>query len=239
MDGTRHLAKRASLARFLTPLAVAAIAIGAFIIAFPTAKAMVHAQRQSGEIAAYDQCVAQMEPAAIREAFDEAISYNDSLVDNAARYNLSAEERAAYQAALDPVETGVMGYVSIPSLELTLPIYHGTSDKEMQKGARHVEGTALPVGQPSTHAAVTAHRGEPGASYFKDLDQLVEGDTFSITVLDQTATYRVDRIIVVEPDDVGSLGCEEDIAYCTLITCTPYGVNSHRLLVRGHCVGIE
>lgn len=239
MPSTQHPAKRLPPARILTLLAVAAIAVGVFLMAYPTATALVHARSQSGAIADYDQSVAQMQPSEIQAAFDEAVAYNDGLADNAARYDLSTEERTAYQKALDPAESGVMGYVDIPSLELTLPIYHGTSDEEMQKGACHVEGTALPVGQPSTHAAVTAHRGEPGASYFKDLDRLAEGDTFSVTVLGQTTTYEVDRIIVVLPDDVGSLGREEGVAYCTLITCTPYGVNSHRLLVRGHSVGVE
>lgn len=223
----------------LTPLAILLIAGGVFLLTFPTMASLVHAQGQQGEIARYDQKVAQMGEDEIQKAYDEAVSYNDHYSRSAVLYDLPAEERSIYQAALDPAGTGVMGYVRIPSLGLELPIYHGTSDVVMRKGACHVEGTALPVGEPSTHAAVTAHRGEPGASYFKDLDRLAEGDTFSITVLDRTAIYEVDRIVVVEPDDVGNLGCEEGVALCTLITCTPYGVNSHRLLVRGRCTGVE
>ena len=129
-----------------------------------------------------------------------------------------------------------MGYIEIPSIDVMLPIYHGTSEEVLQTAIGHIEGSSLPIGGPSTHCVISGHRGLPSARLFTDIDQLSEGDTFTLLVLDETLTYEVDQIRIVEPDDTSLLTIEEGQDLCTLVTCTPYGVNSHRLLVRGHRV---
>ena len=129
-----------------------------------------------------------------------------------------------------------MGYIEIPTIKLSLPIYHGTEDSVLQIAVGHLDWTSLPAGGESTHCVLSGHRGLPSAKLFTNLDQLVEGDTFVIRVLDEVLTYEVDRILIVEPDDVSALQIEPGKDLCTLVTCTPYGINSHRLLVRGHRV---
>jgi len=146
-------------------------------------------------------------------------------------------ERAEYEKLLDISGNGIIGYIDIPVIDCTLPIYHGTDDAVLQIAAGHIEGTSLLVGGESTHCVISGHRGLPRAQLFSKLDKLVVGDTFMLQVLDQTLTYEVDRILIVAPDNIDALGIEEGKDYCTLVTCTPYGVNSHRLLVRGHRVG--
>ncbi|HGL8785829.1 TPA: class C sortase, partial [Streptococcus suis] len=139
-----------------------------------------------------------------------------------------------YDSILNITDTGIMGYVEIPKLQTTLPIYHGTDDAVLQVAVGHLAGTSLPIGGQGSHAAISGHRGLPSAKLFSDLDQLVIGDTFMIQVLDNTLTYEIDKIITVTPDDVSPLMIDPNEDFVTLVTCTPYGVNSHRLLVRGH-----
>ena len=127
-----------------------------------------------------------------------------------------------------------MGYIEIPEIKVSLPVYHGIDEGVLQIAVGHLPETSLPVGGKGTHCVISGHRGLPSAKLFTDLDQLVEGDIFMMHVLDETLTYEVDRILIVEPEDVSGLEAEEGMDYCTLVTCTPYGVNSHRLLVRGH-----
>ena len=231
-----HAPVRTFVMRLFVLLAVGSVVGGIVILLTPTALTLFHHYEQAGEIATYNEAVAQMDDSAIQAAIDKAAAFNASLPSNTVLFTMEGEDAVAYNESLDPAGTGVMGYVRIPKLDLSLPIYHGTSSAMMLKGACHVEGTALPTGEPSTHAAITAHRGEPGASYFKDLDQLTDEDTFEVTVLNTTTVYQVDQIVVVEPDDLKALESEQGTAFCTLITCTPYQVNSHRLLVRGRCV---
>ena len=133
-------------------------------------------------------------------------------------------------------DSGIMGYIDIPKIRVTLPIYHGTDETILQIAIGHIAGTSLPVGGASTHCVVSGHRGLPSARLFTDIDKLVEGDTFTMTVLNRTVTYEVDQIRIVEPTDLSNLQIEEGKDYCTLVTCTPYGINTHRLLVRGHRV---
>ena len=140
---------------------------------------------------------------------------------------------SGYEDALDVSGTGVMGYVTIGKLGIKLPIYHGTSPEVLQIAAGHLEGSSLPVGGSGTHSVISAHRGLPSSRLFTDLDQMKKRDTFTITVLNRQLTYQVDQILVVEPDETDALQIEPDRDYCTLMTCTPYGINSHRLLVRG------
>ena len=149
-------------------------------------------------------------------------------------WNLTEEEKAEYESVLNVDRSGVMGYIKIPKIDVMLPVYHGTEENVLQSSIGHLEGSSLPVGGESTHCLLSGHRGLPSARLFTDLDQLREGDTFTITVLNDTLTYEVDHIWIVEPEDLSHLQIEEGRDLCTLITCTPYGINTHRLLVRGH-----
>ncbi|HGA1334718.1 TPA: class C sortase, partial [Streptococcus suis] len=148
--------------------------------------------------------------------------------------NIDSVALKKYDSILNITDTGIMGYVEIPKLQTTLPIYHGTDDAVLQVAVGHLAGTSLPIGGQGSHAAISGHRGLPSAKLFSDLDQLVIGDTFMIQVLDNTLTYEIDKIITVTPDDVSPLMIDPNEDFVTLVTCTPYGVNSHRLLVRGH-----
>ena len=139
-----------------------------------------------------------------------------------------------YESILDINGSGIMGYIDIPKIHIMLPVYHGTADSVLQVAIGHLTGTSLPVGGEGSHCVVSGHRGLPSARLFTDLDKLVAGDTWTINVLDRTLTYEVDQIRVVEPTDLSNLKIEQGKDYCTLVTCTPYGINTHRLLVRGH-----
>ena len=181
----------------------------------------------------------------LADEWEKAHDYNDELQpiiipDSFAQssVNEEREDYTLYMSCLnvDGDGDGIMGYLSIPKIEVTLPIYHTTSEDVLQKGAGHVQGSSLPAGGESTHAAIAAHRGLPTASMFTDLDQLEIGDQFYLYILDDVLAYEVDQILVVEPDDTSALAVEEGQDYVTLITCTPYAINSQRLLVRGHRV---
>ena len=165
---------------------------------------------------------------------DAAHAYNERLVTNSDRWHMTDEQKREYDATLDVTGTGIMGYVTIPRIKVKLPVYHGTSDGVLQIAAGHLAGTSLPVGGATTHAVVSGHTGLPSARLLTGLDELKKGDTFAFHVLDETYTYQVDQISVVLPSEISKLNIEPGADYATLITCTPYGVNSHRLLVRGH-----
>ena len=147
--------------------------------------------------------------------------------------NLPEEERAVYESLLNVSETGIMGYIEIPKISVSLPVYHGTEDSVLQIAVGHLDGTSLPVGGPSTHCVLSGHRGLPSARLLTDLDKMTEGETFMLHILNQTLTYEVDQIRIVEPQELNELQIIENGDYCTLVTCTPYGINSHRMLVRG------
>ena len=147
---------------------------------------------------------------------------------------LSETQKTAYDSLLNVGGNGVMGYIEIPTIGVSLPVYHGTDEGVLQIAVGHIEWTSLPVGGESSHCVISGHRGLPSAKLFTNLDKLVVGDTFLFRVLDETLTYEVDQILIVEPQETGALRIEEGKDYCTLVTCTPYGINSHRLLVRGH-----
>jgi sortase A len=150
------------------------------------------------------------------------------------RWLITDDERAEYERQLAIEAGGIMGYVSLPKLHIKCPIYHGTDELVLQSAVGHLEASSLPVGGETTHTLISGHRGLPFARLFTDLDRVREGDTWTITVLNETLTYECDRISIVEPEDVSLLKLEEGKDLCTLITCTPYGINTHRLLVRGH-----
>jgi sortase A len=162
-----------------------------------------------------------------------AQEYNASLVGNGGRYHMSEEERKVYNSLLNVGDDGIMGFIQIPRIGVSLPIYHGTSEIVLNTATGHIEGTSLPVQGETVHAAISGHRGLPTAKLFTDLDELAEGDLFTITVLKETLTYQVDQIRIVLPNEMQDLEFSRGEEHCTLITCTPYGINTHRLLVRG------
>lgn len=173
-----------------------------------------------------------------------ASTYNSNLVpsilpDSFAVAEAAEEEDESYMSCLNLNGDGIMGYVEIPKIGIKIPIFHGTSEEVLQIGAGHLEGSSLPIGGESTHSVLSAHRGLPSASLFTDLDLMEEGDHFYIKVLDQTLAYEVDQILVVEPEDTSALMVEDGEDLVTLLTCTPYAVNTERLLVRGHRVPYE
>jgi sortase A len=165
---------------------------------------------------------------------EEAREYNAQLARTRTGYELTDEQLEQYRSELDVSGTGIMGYVDIPSLKVTLPIYHGTEEAVLQTAVGHIESTSLPVGGANTHCVISGHRGLPSARLFTDIDRLVVGDIFTLNVLDEVLTYEVDQILIVEPYDLSCLQIIPGRDLVTLVTCTPYGINTHRLLVRGH-----
>lgn len=207
--------------------------VGLGILSYPTISDQWNAYRQQKLISEYDETVAFMEEADYETFWQEAYAYNESLWDRSGGFLLSEEEQERYEAVLNVSGSGMMGYVEIPRIECSLPVCHGTDEEVLQTTVGHLEGTSLPVGGPGTHCVLSAHRGLPSAKLFSDLDQMEIGDIFLLKVLNETLTYEVDQINVVLPEEVQDLRLTAGMDYCTLVTCTPYGVNTHRLLVRG------
>ena len=199
---------------------------------YPTISDYVNQRNQSRAVASYAQDVDNMTDADYSAYFAVADAFNAQV---AATENAlyRPDQLTGYNDTLDITGTGIMGYISISKISMELPIYHGTGANVKQIAAGHLEGTSLPVGGASTHAVISAHRGLPSAKLFTNLDQLEVGDTFTITVLDRELTYEVDKISIVLPTEVDELKVVDGKDYVTLMTCTPYGINSHRLLVRG------
>lgn len=210
------------------------VVLGAGLIAYPTFADWWNSFHQSRAVASYAEKVAEMDYSHYDEIIYSAEAYNEQLAQTGVILKMEEDQLAAYNAELDITGTGIMGYIDIPKIKITLPIYHGVSESVLQVAIGHIEGTSLPVGGESSHCVVSGHRGLPSAKLFTDIDKLVAGDTWTITVLNRTYTYEVDQIRVVEPTDLSVLQIEEGRDYCTLVTCTPYGINTHRLLVRGH-----
>jgi sortase A len=210
--------------------------VGAGLLLYPTVSDLWNSYRQSLLVAAYTDQVEELDEEDYEAILADAETYNESLVGTTTPHDLSDEEAELYNSLLDITGNGIMGYIEIDKIDCSLPIYHTTEEEVMQIGAGHMEGTSLPIGGENTHSVICAHRGLPSARLFTDLDQMEEGDTFVIHVLNETVTYEVDQILVVDPDDSSALAIEEGKDLCTLYTCTPYGVNTHRLLVRGHRV---
>ena len=183
----------------------------------------------------YAEKIAAIDPELLRKSWESAEKYNKEVVQKYGN-NWSPGEKwiAAYMQELSLEERGVMGYIQIPKLDLKVPIYHTTDEKVLQKGIGHMAGTSLPVGGKGTHAVMSGHRGLPTARLFTDLDKMAVGDKFQLNILDKTLSYEVDQIRIVEPEDFSQLQIDPEMDYCTLFTCTPYGINTHRLLVRGH-----
>ncbi|MGI5905964.1 MAG: class C sortase [Candidatus Pararuminococcus gallinarum] len=217
-------------------LLLLALLVGLSLLLYPTISNCWNSFHQSKTIATYMEAVEEMDDSDYEGMWREAQAYNTALPRDQGRFQLSEEEKQVYEGLLRVSDDGIMGYVEIPSINVELPIYHGTDEEILQIAVGHIQGSSLPVGGPGTHCVISGHRGLPSAKLFTDLDQLTKGDIFILHVLDETLTYEVDQIHIVEPDDVSLLSMEEGEDLCTLVTCTPYGVNSHRLLVRGHRV---
>lgn len=219
---------------FLTNELVFILIIGLSLLLYPTVSDYWNSFHQSEAVAGYVQKVQDMGQDKKDKMLADAKAYNQTLAKGIMPdLNLSNAEKSVYNKTLDVTGTGIMAYVDIPKINTTLPIYHGTDDAILQVAVGHIPRTSLPVGGKGTHAVISGHRGLPSAKLFTDIDRLVDGDTFMIQVLDESLTYEVDQILTVLPDDVSALAIDPNQDYVTLVTCTPYGVNSHRLLVRG------
>ena len=216
-----------------TILLVLAMIVGTALIAYPTFANWWNNIHQSRAVAAYVQSVEKMNTEDYDQVIREAEEYNRRLTETGVLWTMTDDERAEYHRQLKIESTDIMGYIDIEKAKIHLPVYHGTDDSILQVAIGHIEGTSLPVGGKGTHCVVSGHRGLPSARLFTDIDKLVEGDIFTLTVLDHVATYEVDQILTVQPTDVSALGIDPEQDYCSLVTCTPYGVNTHRLIVRG------
>lgn len=208
--------------------------IGLSLLLYPTFSDYWNSFHQSRAIASYAEAVTQVDDDTYVRILEAARAYNEKLAGSEQSWTLSEEELEEYYELLNVAGSGIMGYIEIPSIDVSLPIYHGVDEAVLQIAVGHIEGSSLPVGGLGSHCVLSGHRGLPSAKLFTNLDQLVEGDVFVIRILDETLTYEVDQIRIVEPTDLSSLERKDGKDYCTLVTCTPYGVNSHRLLVRGH-----
>ena len=222
-----------------TMILILILVVGLSLMLYPSFSNWWNEAHQSRAIAAYSQEVSKLDENRYDELWQQAWEYNRSLVGRENAYLLDDSQKAEYERLLDVSGMGIMGYIEIPSLKVSLPIYHGTEESVLQVAVGHLEWTSLPVGGESTHCVLSGHRGLPSARLFTDLDRLVVGDRFRLGVLDQVLTYEVDQILIVEPQDTEALLIEEGKDLCTLVTCTPYGINTHRLLVRGHRVETE
>jgi len=221
---------------FSTIILVLVMLIGLSLLLYPSISDFWNSRVQSYAVASYIQEVSVLENDKYQEVWDDAIAYNAALLSRDNVYTLSEEQKVQYNALLDVGGTGIMGYVEIPSIDVSLPIYHGTEENILQFAIGHLDWTSLPTGGANTHCVVSGHRGLPSARLFTDLDKMAVGDYFLLHVLDETLTYEVDQIRIVEPHETEELLIREGKDLCTLVTCTPYGINSHRLLVRGHRV---
>lgn len=222
-----------------TVLLVLVFVIGLSLLLYPLLSDYWNSFHQSKAILTYTQSVENLDKEKYDEILKAAHSFNSLLPEYAKDFKLTPEETEQYNSLLNLSGDGVMGYVEIPVIGCTMPIYHGTDDTVLQVAAGHMPWSSLPVGGEGTHCVISGHRGLPSAKLFSELDRLIEGDKFMLRVLDEVLTYEVDQILIVEPRETDALLLTPGKDYCTLVTCTPYGVNSHRLLVRGHRVPNE
>ena len=206
---------------------------GLSLLLYPSFSNYWNSFPQSQVIVDYTQQIKDLDSEKYDRIISEAAEYNRTLVSRSNHFLLSDEQKAEYDELLDISGVGIMGYIEIPSINCTLPVYHGTSDAVLQIAVGHLDWTSLPVGGESTHCVLSGHRGLPSAKLFTDLDKVTVGDTFVLRILDEALTYEVDQILIVEPHETDELLIVEGKDYCTLVTCTPYAINTHRILVRG------
>ena len=229
----KKTAKKKNSGRTSTIILVAIFLVGLSVLLYPTISDFWNEKRQSQAIVDYDSFIENLTPEDYSDYFMKADTYNQKLRNMPfpfLGYKNIADE---YYSTLDVNGNGMMGYITIEKIKVQLPIYHGTSDQVLNSAVGHVEGSSLPVGGESTHSVLSAHRGLPSAKLFTNLDKLEIGDIFTIRILDRTITYKVDQILIVLPDKTDDLNIVQGEDYCTLVTCTPYGINTHRMLVRG------
>lgn len=207
---------------------------GLGFLLYPTVSNLWNRAHQSHAIATYTKQVEKLDDSQNKEMLKAARKYNKSLLKKSDHWKLSKKDKKKYESLLDVSGTGIMGYIEVPKIDCSLPIYHGTDEGALQIAIGHLEGSSLPVGGKSTHCVLSGHRGLPSARLFTDLDQMEEGDIFVLNVLGRKLAYEVDQIKVVLPDEMSDLEIVQGKDLCTLVTCTPYGINTHRLLVRGH-----
>ncbi len=219
--------------RLSTIILIIILLVGLSVMLYPIISNWWNERVQSKVISDYKETVSKMDSGNIEKLINEAHEYNEQIVGLYAPF-INYDEIPGYDDILNVSGTGIMGYITIPVIHAEYPIYHGTSEEVLNIAAGHLQGSSLPVGGADTHAVISAHRGLPSAKLFTDLDKMVEGDTFTITILDQVYTYEVEKILTVKPEDVDKLAIIPEKDYVTLMTCTPYGVNTHRLLLRSH-----
>ena len=218
----------------ITILLVLIFLLGLSLLLYPAVSDYWNSKHQTRAIAVYSEEVSGLDKDQYQALWADAAAYNASLRERDNAYLLTEEQKAAYEQLLNVSGLGIMGYIEIPSIDCSLPIYHGTEESVLQIAIGHLEWSSLPVGGESTHCVLSGHRGLPSAKLFTNLDKLQEGDVFLLRVLDEVLTYEVDQILIVEPQEIAELQITEGEDLCTLVTCTPYGINTHRLLVRGH-----
>ena len=212
---------------------VAIFFVGLSVLLYPTISDFWNEKRQSQAIINYDELIVDIDPEDYSALFDKADNYNKKIRNMQFPFLNHKNIKDEYLSTLDVNGDGMMGYITIEKIKVQLPVYHGTSDKVLNSAVGHVEGSSLPVGGESTHAVLSAHRGLPSAKLFTNLDKMEIGDIFTIRILDRTVTYQVDQILIVLPHETENLNIVSGEDYCTLVTCTPYGINTHRMLVRG------
>ena len=218
----------------ITLLLILILLAGVSLLLYPTVSDYWNSFHQSRASASYVEQVANIDDAQYEELWDAARDYNQSLLQRPNDFILSDEQQEIYKSLLDIGGNGIMGYIEIPMIDVMLPIYHGTKESVLQIAVGHLDWTSLPVGGAGSHCVLSGHRGLPSARLFTDLDKLKVGDVFMLHVLNEILTYEIDQILIVEPQDTDPLLIEPGKDLCTMITCTPYGINSHRMLVRGH-----
>ena len=213
---------------------IIAFVAGLCLLAYPRVSSYWNSLHSTREVKQYVERIESLDEEAYSELLTQAVEYNRELVKRDNGYKLPEDLERQYRNVLNVSGSGIMGYIEIPVIGVTLPIYHGTGNAVLQNAVGHIDWTSLPVGGESSHCVLSGHRGLPSSRLFTDLDKVVEGDVFVIRVLNEVYTYEVDRILIVEPEDTTALLIEAGEDYCTLVTCTPYAVNTHRMLVRGH-----
>ena len=228
--------KKKWMSRLMTLLIVVVFVAGLSFLLYPTVSNLWNQAHQSRAIATYTEQVEKLDDSSNKEMLKAARKYNKELLKKADHWKLSKKDKKKYESLLDVSGTGIMGYIEIPKIDCSLPVYHWTDEGALQIAIGHLEGSSLPVGGKSSHCVLSGHRGLPSARLFTDLDQMEEGDTFILNILGHKLAYEVDQIKVVLPEEMSDLEIQEGKDLCTLVTCTPYGINTHRLLVRGHRV---
>lgn len=219
---------------FTTVLLLIIMGVGLSLLLYPSIANYWNSFHASQVMTDYVETVSELKDNEVEKLWAEAVEYNKEISKRGGACRLSDAELEKYDNILNIGGNGVMGIIDIDSVGISLPIYHGTSEGVLQIAVGHVEWSSLPVGGESSHCVLSGHRGLPSAKLFTDLDLLREGDTFTVTVLDQVLTYEIDQIRIVLPDELENLKIENGKDFCTLVTCTPYGINTHRLLIRGH-----